>query len=172
MFTLVAGNIVSCLLISLLLTSLLMLLVTVMPKLIAYNFEYNIIHIVVLLVAGVILYIQIVMLVGAVYARGYVSDAENKLLSAKELLEELPDDLVEYTNTYVVDTTQAQDQIGKITTSIREYLNSYIYKRLIWVAIVYSLLLIFFVFQAKVVTKKGSKNYDNSGRAKRRDYNF
>lgn len=172
MFTLVAGNIVSCLLISLLLTSLLMLLVTVMPKLIAYNFEYNIIHIVVLLVAGVILYIQIMMMVGAVYARGYVSDAENKLLSAKELLEELPDDLVEYTNTYLVDTTQAQDQISKITTPIREYLNSYICKRLIWAAIVYSLLIIFFVFQAKVATKKGFKNYDISGRAKRRDYNF
>lgn len=80
MLTLIAGNIVSCLLIALLITSLLILIATVMPKLMAYNFEYNIIHILALIVTGVILYTQIIMLVGAVYAKGYVSDAEDKLL--------------------------------------------------------------------------------------------
>ena len=172
MLTLIAGNIVSCLLIALLITSLLILIATVMPKLMAYNFEYNIIHILALIVTGVILYTQIIMLVGAVYAKGYVSDAQNKLLSAKELLDELPDELITYTNTYVIDTTEGQEQISKIINPIRDYLNSYILKRIVWIAIIYTILIVFFIFQANSANKNNIKQSTYNSRGRRRDYNF
>lgn len=172
MLTLIAGNIVSCLLIALLITSLLILIATVMPKLMAYNFEYNIIHILALIVTGVILYTQIIMLVGAVYAKGYVSDAEDKLLSAKELLDELPDQLITYTNTYVIDTTEGQEQISKIINPIRDYLNSYILKRIVWIAIIYTILIVFFIFQANSANKNNIKQGAYNSRGRRRDYNF
>lgn len=172
MLTLITGNIVSCLLIALLITSLLILIATVMPKLMAYNFEYNIMHILALIVTGVILYTQIIMLVGAVYAKGYVSDAEDKLLSAKELLDELPDELITYTNTYVVDTTEGQEQISKIINPIRDYLNSYILKRIVWIAIIYTILIVFFIFQANSANKNNIKQSTYNSRGRRRDYNF
>lgn len=170
MFYLIVENIIACLLIAFLITSLLMVVASLLPKLIAYTFEYNIIHIIILFVVGIILFIQVLLMVGAGYAKGYVSEAEKGMISTKEFINEMPDEIVEYANSYVVDTGQVQNQADQLLKPIRDYLNSYMLKRVIWILVIYSLLIIFLVYQANLASKR--KNPSRGHQHRRRYYDY
>jgi len=173
MFFLVLENIVSCLLISLVATAILIFICGMLPRWISPNFTYKPLHYGLLLLATIVIFVQIFLFTGASYIKDYVSQAEEGVISLKELLEEYPT-ITEYTDTYI-NADDVHGQIKEVLNPVKEYFSSYMWKRAIWITVTIVLLIAFFIYQVNTQGNKGnSSNNRRNGSTtrRRREYDF
>ncbi|PXV65016.1 hypothetical protein CLV62_10814 [Dysgonomonas alginatilytica] len=153
MFYLIIENIFSCFIIALVVTILLILIGAGLVKWIYPRFKFNPLYYILLLFVAVMLFIQVFLLAGATYAKGYISEAEEGMLSVKELFEEYPA-MKEYSEAYI-NTDETQEQIKYSLEPLYQYFRSYIWKRIIWIAGIESLLVVFFIYQVNNQNRRG-----------------
>jgi len=172
MFFLIVENIVSCALIALVVTVILIFICGMLPRWIAPNFSYKPLHYGILVLASIILFVQVFLFTGAGYIKDYVTKAEEGVVSVKELLEEYPS-ITEYTDTYV-SAEEVQGQIHETLEPILQYFSSYMWKRAIWAIVTIVLLIVFSIYQVNVQGSKGSSNTNrrNTTTRRRREYDF
>lgn len=168
MFYFVLKNIFACLLISLAVTGILTFIFWSLPKWSFPRFTYQPLHYIALLIVFIILFIQIMLFTGACYLKSYVSKAEEGTVSVTDLLDKYPA-ITEYTDEYI-DVNDTKSHINQILDPIRQYLNSYLWKRVIWVVVVSTLLIVFLAYQANMQSKTKVTRSRSMHSGRRGDY--